>query len=377
MSTLPVNTRLQNGAFTIGKVLGKGGFGITYLCGDMNLRRVVAIKEFFPEDCLRQGNSVQPRDSMSAQEYSSAKSKFMEEARTLARFHHPGIVAVHTFFEENNTAYMVMEYLKGKTLAQLIEERGALPEAEAVEHIKKIGEALEELHRSQLLHRDVKPENAIVCEGGRVVLIDFGLTKKVEEVIGLGTRQLAATTRFGSDGFAPPEQYLRSGVLGKYTDVYALGATLYFLLTGTVPESAPERAMGGVLMPPKLVNPHTSIRLSEAVMQAMEIRNDSRTQTVREFLHKLAITPLSNQNRPIPDLITGLDLENDILPITLATKPNPLPSAVAKPANPPIYNRPSMSKSKQDEWIEINVVRPILLVTAMILLLLLCWYLFP
>jgi len=96
MSTLPVNTRLQNGAFTIGKVLGKGGFGITYLCGDMNLRRVVAIKEFFPEDCLRQGNNVQPRDSMSAQEYSSAKSKFMEEARTLARFHHPGIVAVHT-----------------------------------------------------------------------------------------------------------------------------------------------------------------------------------------------------------------------------------------------------------------------------------------
>jgi serine/threonine-protein kinase len=293
MNNLPLNTRLQNGAFTVGKVLGQGGFGITYQGADMNLRRLVAIKEFFPEGCVRQGNSVSPRAAINATEYSSAKSKFIEEARTLARFHHPGIVAVHTFFEENNTAYMVMEYLKGKTLAQLVAESGALPESEAIGHIQKIGEALEELHRFQLLHRDVKPENAIVCEDGRVVLIDFGLTKKVEEVIGLGTRQLAATTRFGSDGFAPPEQYLRSGVLGKYTDVYALGATLYFLLTGTIPISAPERAMGGVLMPIHQTNPSISRSLSDAAENAMELDKDKRPRSVQcfiELIHKLSTT---------------------------------------------------------------------------------------
>jgi len=174
---------------------------------------------------------------------------------------------------------MVMEYLKGKTLAQLIEVRGALPEGEAIEHIKKIGEALEELHRSQLLHRNVKPENAIVCDGGRVVLIDFGLTKKVEEIIGLGTRQLAATTRFGSDGFAPPEQYLRSGVLGKYTDVYVLGATLYYLLTGTVPNSAPEQAMGAGLTPVHQVNSSISHKYGDAVAKLWNwIRKSVRNQ---------------------------------------------------------------------------------------------------
>jgi serine/threonine protein kinase len=300
MSVLAINARLQNGAFTVGKVLGQGGFGITYQGADMTLRRLVAIKEFFPQGCVRQDNAVQPRGAMSTTEYSSAKTKFLEEARTLARFRHPGIVAVHTFFEENETAYMVMEYLKGKTLAQSVAERGALSEREAIEHIKKIAEALEELHSAQLLHRDVKPENAIACEDGRIVLIDFGLTKKVEEVIGLGTRQLAATTRFGSDGFAPPEQYLRSGVLGKYTDVYALGATLYFLLTGTIPISAPERAMGGVLPALKDLASSSSTYVIDAVTQAMAIKSEDRPQTVSSFLRLLQMQDQINPTTNIP-----------------------------------------------------------------------------
>jgi serine/threonine-protein kinase len=196
----------------------------------LKLRRYVAIKEFLPDGCLRQGNTVRPDGTWSDDTYTNAKAKFLDEARVLAQFRHNGVVQVYTFFEEQH-CYMVMEYLKGKTLAQLVEKRGALPGQEAVGYIEKAAEALEEVHRVKLLHRDIKPENIMLCEDGRVLLIDFGLTKKVEEAVDLGTRQLSTTTRFGSDGYAPPEQYLKNGVLGTYTDVYSLGATLYFLLT--------------------------------------------------------------------------------------------------------------------------------------------------
>lgn len=190
---------------------------------------------------------------------------------------------VYSLFEDNETAYIVMEFLQGKTLAQLVEERGALPEKEAVGYIEKAADALAEVHRAKLLHRDVKPENVMVCDDGRVVLIDFGLSKKVEEAVGLGTRQLSTTTRFGSDGYAPPEQYLKSGVLGTHTDVYALGATLYFLLTGEAPPSAMERASGITIVSPRSGNPAISRITNSAVMKAMKLKQEDRLQTVEEF----------------------------------------------------------------------------------------------
>src|SRR5690606_26018177 len=153
---------------------------------------------------------------------------------------------------------------------------------------------------NQLLHRDVKPENVIVCEDGRVVLIDFGLTKKVEAVIGLGTRQLAATTRFGSDGFAPPEQYLRSGLLGPHTDVHALGANFYFLLTGSVHTPAPERAMGASLLSCRQLNPRLDSRLSDVISQSMELDKGNRSQTVKEFLTALYPPKIPAAVAPVP-----------------------------------------------------------------------------
>ncbi|HZW32151.1 MAG TPA: serine/threonine-protein kinase [Isosphaeraceae bacterium] len=164
--TLPVGTKLQGGAFSVGKVLGQGGFGITYQGSDLLLRRPVAIKEFFPvaQGCSRQGTTVLPSGSVSTSAYQEERKKCLEEAHRLAQFQHPGIVKVHSMFEENNTAYMVMEFLKGRTLMRMIEERGALPETEAVGYINQVGEALIVVHQANLLHRDIKPENVLVTD---------------------------------------------------------------------------------------------------------------------------------------------------------------------------------------------------------------------
>ncbi|MBV9469727.1 MAG: protein kinase, partial [Abitibacteriaceae bacterium] len=158
--SLAAGTGLQGGAYLIQHVLGQGGFGITYLGHDVRLRRPVAIKEFFPTGCLRQNERVQPSRTIAPTQYETIKHRFLEEARTLAQFHHPGIVDVYTCFEENDTAYMVMEFLHGKTLLHLLEERSEhLNEAEAVGYIEKVAEALQVVHQAGLLHRDLKPDN--------------------------------------------------------------------------------------------------------------------------------------------------------------------------------------------------------------------------
>src|SRR5262249_55420317 len=157
-----------------------------------------------------------------------AKKGFLDEALILAQFQHPSIVQVYASFEENNTAYMVMEYLKGKTLATLLEGRGTIPERDAVGYIQQVGEALEVVHRANLLHRDIKPENIIVTDDRRVVLLDFGTAR---EFAAGRTRQMTAML---TEGYAPLEQYTQNARFGACIDVYALGGTLYHLLTGTL-----------------------------------------------------------------------------------------------------------------------------------------------
>lgn len=284
MVALPVGTKLQDGAFVTGKVLGQGGFGITYNGGDTRLRRLVAIKEFFPASCVRQGILVQPSGALSLSSFTSAKDKFLKEAQALAQFRHPNIVGVHNFFEGNNTAYMIMEFLSGKTLHQLVEQRGALSEHEARGFIEKLGGALEEVHRAKFLHRDIKPENIILCDDGRLVLIDFGLTKKVEESVDLSTKRLTGTFQFGSEGYAPPEQYLRHSQFGPFSDVYALGATLYFLLMGEAPLPAPDRMYADSA---EMRIASASQPVNNAISKAMAVRAEQRPQTVKEFLQIL------------------------------------------------------------------------------------------
>lgn len=223
---LSEKTHLDNDAYGVSRVLGKGSFGITYLGGDLNLHRYVAIKEFFPDGCVRQRNAIQPSIGTTPTDFQIGKKKFLEEARALAKFHHRNIVQVLSIFEDNNTAYLVLEFLKGKTLMQILEERKAIPEQEAIEYAKQICEALITVHHADMLHLDIKPENIILCDDGRVVLIDFGLNKKRENSNDSATRQLTNTTRLGSETYAPPEQHLSNLPMDTATDIYALGATL-------------------------------------------------------------------------------------------------------------------------------------------------------
>src|SRR5215213_9913139 len=257
---LPPGTRLQGGVYTVGRVLGQGGFGITYLGGDIRARRPVAIKELFPYGSTRRGTNVHPFGGMPASEYASARARFLDEARILARFDHPGIVDVYGTFEENDTAYMVMELLRGKTLGQLVEERGPLTEAEAIDYIRRVGEALAVVHEASLLHRDLKPDNIMLTGDGEVVLIDFGTARA------FAAGKTGRMTTMVTPGYAPVEQYSQAVHFGPFTDVYALGATLYHMLTGQMPASATDRASGVELVSPDRLNPAISEVTSDAIL---------------------------------------------------------------------------------------------------------------
>jgi serine/threonine protein kinase len=275
---------LASGEYRITKPLGQGGFGITYLGKDTRLNRPVAVKEFFPEGCWRAGTTVVSAGRWNANAYTDAKQKFLQEGQTLGQFNHPGIVRVFYYFEENNTAYLVMEYLRGQTLGQLLKNRGGkLPETEALFYTKKIAQALEVLHQSQFLHRDIKPDNIMLADDGRVVLIDFGAARDFT------AKNTERYTTMLTPGYAPLEQYGQALKYGAFTDIYALGSTFYHLLTGQVPASAIERAAGVELKPLREIEPSLSPHLERAIAKAMEMRVERRSQSVREFLEFLRL----------------------------------------------------------------------------------------
>lgn len=296
-SALMVGAKLADGHFTIGKVLGKGGFGITYLGSDMKLRRSVAIKELFPSGCTRVDTIVQPGGNWPEARFELAKEKFLQEAQTLAQFQHPNICYVHSSFEENNTAYMVMEYIKGNTLLRILKDHGSLDEENSVNCTLQLCEALRTIHNANVLHRDVKPGNILLADDGRVVLIDFGTAREfAAEAINHMTMML-------TPGYAPIEQYTQSGKMGPFTDIYAAGATLYHLLTGRQPVAATDRANGAVLAQPYQLNPAISRTVSDAVMWAMQISPDQRPQNVDQFLAGLA----GRESGPVSRFSQGFD----------------------------------------------------------------------
>lgn len=314
-SALPVGAVLQDGQYTLSRVLGRGGFGITYQGHDASLNRTVAIKEFFPGGCGRSNKTVLPADTQDAATYEVAKRRFIEEARTLARFRHPGIVDVYSAFEENNTAYMVMEYVPGPTLLRLVQQRGVLPEKEGVALIIKAGEALAAVHEVGLLHRDLKPGNMILRDDGDVVLIDFGTAR---EFAPDSTRHMTTTV---TPGYAPLEQYGQQARFGAFTDVYSLGATLYYLLTGQAPMQAPDRAAGVDLVEPRTLNTTLSRKVNDAILWALKINVRERPQSVREFLDSLT----HGKSEPLP--------ANQV-----AAAPAKTPRDFAEPSQPPEFD---------------------------------------
>jgi len=278
LTTLPLGTKLYNNRYNVGKVLGQGGFGITYLGSDNLLKRRVAIKEFFPNGCTRNKTTVIP-NSIPIADFNDMKEKFIEEAKILAMMNHPGIVKVYDYFEDNNTAYIVMEYLEGESLRSILNKKGKMEEKEVKEYVLKICEALKAIHEKNYLHRDLKPENVIITKDGRVVLIDFGAAREYAE------GKTVSHTQILTPGYAPLEQYAKQAKRGPYTDIYALGAMMYEMLTGEVPPSAPDRVAGvGLEDISRKVN--ISEELREVIMKSLEIDSKMRYQTVQILLEK-------------------------------------------------------------------------------------------
>ena len=322
---LPKGVRLNNGNYAVGEVLGQGGFGITYKGGDLNLRRYVAIKEFFPQGCARQDSTVQPAGALSAADYVGVKAKFIEEARTLARFSDPGIVRVYGVFEENNTAYMVMEFLEGSTLSKRIIERGVLDEAEAVSIAEKVGSALKVVHEAGIIHRDLKPDNICLTKDGRVVLIDFGTARA------FASGKTVKQTTMLTPGYAPLEQYGQQARFGAYTDIYALAATLYHAVTGQVPPQATDRAAGVELRAPRELNPKLSRAFSDAIVWAMQVKASERPQNIGAFLEAIK----APQAAP---LVPAVDINK--APATAATATTSSGWGTAAPASSPYSTVP-------------------------------------
>ncbi len=341
---LPSGTSLNNGAFRVGQVLGQGGFGITYKGGDVNLRRVVAIKEFFPHGSVRTGLDVFPPNPEQVDAFVQWRQSFLQEARTLAKFRHPSIVRIFTIFEENNTAYMVMKFLDGQTLAERLKSE-VLGEAEALDLVRQIGGALEVVHAENLIHRDLKPENIILTEEGRPMLIDFGTARPY--ALDQAVRQTALIT----PGYAPLEQYGTTGQFGAYTDVYALAATLYHAVTGQAPPPATDRATGAPVRPIQSFNPRISPTFSQAIEWGMQLKAEQRPQTVTAFLAALggqdpntavARTPAAPRKaEPLP----GFDPQKPweappVAPPPMQENMGSMPMTQAAPLTPPPFAVP-------------------------------------
>ncbi len=275
--TLGPQTTLDGGRYVLERVLGQGGFGITYRATDTKLGRPVAIKEFFLAGSTRAGVTVQPSPTI-ADQFRDRKERFRDEARTLARFRHPGIVQVFEFFDENNTVYMVMEHLEGRSLRQVARMAGGMiQEQQAVAYVLQVADALEAVHAEGLLHRDIKPDNVLVLDDGNVVVIDFGTARQFG---GEGSSVMSQTL---SPGYAPIEQYSERGRFGPAIDVYALGATLYELVTGQMPMGSIDRGVGHELVPPRQVVPSLSPHVEAAILWAMEMDPARRPASAAAF----------------------------------------------------------------------------------------------
>src|SRR5580698_10682876 len=241
--------------YLIGRALGDGGFGITYLSWDMGLESRLAIKEYMPNGVAgRSGgeSKVVPYTEQTKQEFEWGLDRFLEEARVLKKFsNHPNIVAVDTIFRDNGTAYMVMEYLEGMTFEEFLGRRGGKVTFEtALRIMSPIMDALASLHAEGILHRDISPDNIHLAKTGKVKLMDFGAARNA---LSQKSRNLSVILK---EGYAPEEQYRSSGIQGPWTDVYAMAATLYHSITGKLPPPSLDRAADDRLeAPSQLGNP--------------------------------------------------------------------------------------------------------------------------
>lgn len=280
---LPVMTIL-NGRYLTGKVLGEGGFGITYIGYDFVMREKVAIKEYYPSGISTRyatySLTVEATSKSSDVILAEGRKKFLEEAQVMRRFQKiPSVVDVNDFFYANGTAYIIMEYLDGQSMQEWLKENG--PEQDfgkLFAMLQPVMEGLAEVHKAGLIHRDISPSNMMMLKDGTIKLLDFGTARQVNED---GEKSLSVVLK---PGFAPEEQYRRHGKQGPWTDVYALCATMYRLMTGVTPEISMDRLVEDNLVRPSELGVKIKPWQEAALMQGMAVRQEDRIQSVDELI---------------------------------------------------------------------------------------------
>ena len=285
---LSSESSLQGGRYRIVRMLGSGGFGITYLGTQTGLERNIVIKEFFMTDyCLRDeySNLLTVPTVSNVEFVERFKDKFLKEARHIAQLKHPNIVNIIDVFEENGTAYYVMDFIEGGSLVEKVQREGSLPENVAKRYILQIADALNYIHQRYMNHLDVKPGNIMLSRNDNAILIEFGLSKQYDSQTGHQT----STTPVGiSHGYAPMEQYKEGGVseFSPETDIYSLGATLYYLLTGARPPVSQEINEDGLPLD-QLKAKNISWPTISAIINAMKPRRKERTHDINTFIAEL------------------------------------------------------------------------------------------
>lgn len=378
---------ILRGQYLVGKVLGQGGFGITYMGWDLSLETPIAIKEYYPNGIVNRENTltVEVNDSGTMGElFRQNRDRFLREARILARLSNvPGIVRVHNLFAENNTAYIVMEFVEGIDLRQYIKRRGTcLRVEEAFRFLMPVMEALQKVHGAGLVHRDISPDNIMIQSDGTVKLVDFGAARNIgqTDINGMPSQSTEAILKHG---FAPLEQYRRRGNLGPWTDVYALCATLYYCLTGKVPADAPERIMGDDNVDWTRI-PGLSEQQIQILGNGMEIMPDKRIASVEKLLEDLrgsnqqvkeCVSPIKSSEpaqQPmdavpeIPEYMADVSISYPVYTVSLeketgiVSRKKVAPSPTLMEAETP---KPAGNPSKPKKWI--SAVAAVLLVIAL------------
>lgn len=290
---------LLNERYLIGNVLGFGGFGITYKAWDKKLDSVVAVKEYYPSGIVNRPPGTKKLLLFSGRkkkEFEYGLIRFIDEARNMTKFNaHKNIVNVYEYFEENNTAYIVMEFLDGQTLGEYMEENGGkLSLDRSLEIILHLCNALKDVHENGIIHRDISPDNVFMCSDSTIKLIDFGAAR-------FSSEEAKNFTIILKPGFAPPEQYEQVSDQGPKTDIYALGATLYYMVTGIKPDESTNRKIKDILEEPSDVDKEIPQYISDSILKAMAIETHLRFESVEEFeksiKHEIKVISLKKEKR--------------------------------------------------------------------------------
>jgi serine/threonine protein kinase len=302
MSPLPIPSSLHQGAYILDGVVGRGGLGITYRAKDVQGDREVAIKECFPTGCERYDKQVAAADYWSHTHFEAFQNRLRVQTERMRSVEHPNLARVFDCFDEHGTVYVVMEWVEGLTLLDLIEQDAVSPE-EAFIWTEKLAGAIAALHEHGLLHLDIKPEN-VILRGSEPVLLDFDLVQPIGDT-DFTTRPLSDALQCGTPGYAPLEQYAQTGKVSAATDIHALGATFYHLLTGNAPLSAIDRAAGTPLMTLAELRPNLAPHWNDAVLNALHIKAEERPQTVQHWsgLLQEPVTPPEDEEDYSPVMV--------------------------------------------------------------------------